>query len=187
MAKKAGTKQTPTTQGEVEDENVDKIRDILFGGQMRDYEKRFADMEKRLTTHVERLSVDFDKRIERLNNFTKREVDKLSEQIRAERKDRISDDKQSAKELKDYSQQVETWFGEVEEQLDAETKDLRTALHDQNEDLSALVRETRNDLNESLTDETRELADVKLGREDLAGLLSEVALRLQKDFKLPKG
>ena len=28
--------------------NVDKIRDILFGGQMRDYERRFQELEDRL-------------------------------------------------------------------------------------------------------------------------------------------
>lgn len=29
--------------------NVDKIRDILFGGQMRDYDRRFARVEDRIT------------------------------------------------------------------------------------------------------------------------------------------
>ena len=28
--------------------NVDKIRDILFGSQMRDYDKKFARIEERL-------------------------------------------------------------------------------------------------------------------------------------------
>ncbi len=188
MARKTQQKQNPSADiiGDT-DGNVDKIRDILFGGQMRDYDKRFADMEKRLTTHIERMSSDLEKRIERLNNYAKREVDKLSEQLRAERKDRIADDKQGSKDLKDLTVQVESWFGEVEEQLETEAKDLRASMHDQNEELSTLIRQTRDELNESITEEAGELADAKVGREDLAGLLSEVALRLQKDFKLPKG
>ena len=46
---------------------------------------------------------------------------------------------------------------------------------------------THEQLSESMAEETRSLADGKLAREDLAALLSEVALRLKKDFKLPKG
>ena len=33
--------------------NVDKIRDILFGSNMREYEKRFARLEERLTKSSE--------------------------------------------------------------------------------------------------------------------------------------
>jgi hypothetical protein len=61
-----------------EDGNVDKIRDILFGGQMRDYERRFSDLEKRLTKNIELISTNFEKRMDRLNAFAKREVEKLT-------------------------------------------------------------------------------------------------------------
>ena len=35
-----------------QDRNVDQIRDILFGGQMRDYERRFQDLAERVLDHV---------------------------------------------------------------------------------------------------------------------------------------
>ena len=38
-----------------EGQNVDKIRDILFGAQMRDYDKRFARLEDRLMKDAEAL------------------------------------------------------------------------------------------------------------------------------------
>ena len=50
-----------------------------------------------------------------------------------------------------------------------------------------MIAETRDQLSAALTDEARSLDNSKLAREDLAGLLSEVSLRLTKDFKLPKG
>ena len=184
MAKKQSQKNTAS--GEMIDGNVDKIREILFGGQMRDYEGRFADLEKRLSQRIDRVGVEFEKRIERLNIYAKREVDKLGERLKDERKDRLADGKTGARELKDFAQQVESWFGEVEDRLDVESKDLRNALHDQSEELAALITETRDHLNAAISNETRELADAKLAREDLAGLLSEVAMRLKKDFKLPR-
>ncbi len=187
MARKQNSKHDASSSGVGEmDGNVDKIREILFGGQMRDYEQRFADLEKRLTLQIDRLSNDFDKRMERLNTFARREIDKLSEHLKAERKERIAEGKQGTKDLEGFTHQVEAWFGEVEEQFESETKDLRAILQEQSEELSALIAETRDSLGESLAQETRDLANKTVAPEDLAGLLTEVALRLKKDFKLPK-
>ena len=55
MAKKQTRNQGGLTTDNV-DGNVDKIREILFGGQMRDYEQRFADLETRLTKNIELIS-----------------------------------------------------------------------------------------------------------------------------------
>ena len=167
--------------------NVDKIRQILFGGQMRDYEQRFDAMEKRLTQNVERVSREFERRLEKLDTYTRREVDKLGDQLKTERKDRTIDDKKAAGELQNLVEQVETWFAEVDEQLASEAKGLRKALLDQSEELSTYVQETYDQMTAELQKEADELADKKLAREDLAALLTEAATRLKKDFKLPKG
>ena len=184
MARKP--KQPQKALGDDVENNVDQIREILFGGQMRDYESRFADLENQLVQRMERMGAEFEKRIERLNTYAKREIDKLSERIKSERKDRVADIKNGARDLKDMTNQVESWFGEVEDRLDTESKDLRNSLHEQSDELAALIAETRDQLNAALVSETRGLADAKLAREDLAGLLSEVSLRLTKDFKIPK-
>lgn len=188
MARKPKSKTSTEVDsaGDVEG-NVDKIRDILFGGQMRDYDQRFGELEKRLNKSIEQLTRDLDKRVERMDAFTRREIDKLSEQLKTEKKERVADAKGNAGELQEFADQVEAWFAEADEQLTNESKDLRNSIHDQNEALSALIRETRNELSDALSVESRTLADSKLAREDLAGLLTEVALRLKNDFKLPKG
>lgn len=187
MTKKQSRKHAnKASGGEDVEGNVDKIRDILFGSQMRDYDSRIDAMEKRLVQAIERAARDMERRIERLDKFTRRELDKLSEQVKAERKDRVAEDKKNSGELSNLSEQVEAWFGEVDEQLAQESKDLRNSLHDQAEDLTAQLREAQSQLQAVLQKETEELQDVKVAREDLAELLTEVALRLNKDFKLPK-
>lgn len=182
MAKKQ--RQSGLTEEHAEG-NVDKIREILFGGQMRDYEQRFADLETRLTKNIELLSSNMEKRIERLDNFVKREIVKLSDQVKEDRKVRREEGKQGSRELKDLAQQVESWCAELEEQIGSETQELRSSLQEQGEELSSLVQETHEQLSENLATEARGLADEKLAREDMAALLTEVALRLKKDFKLP--
>lgn len=184
MAKKQTRNQGALAADGV-DGNVDKIREILFGGQMRDYEQRFADLETRITKNIELMSGKFEKRLDRLDIFAKRELEKLSEQIKDERKTRREEGKQGGKELKDLSQQLESWCSELEEQIGGEAHELRGLLREQSEELSGMISDTHDQLSKDLATETRNLADGKLAREDLAGLLTEVALRLKKDFKLP--
>lgn len=187
MVRKDNQKQT---QAGAEDElegNVDQIRQILFGGKMRDYEKRFGELENRLTKSIEQLSSRVEKRIDRLDSYTKREIDKLTDQLKIERKARGDDDKKNSSELEHFVQQVEGWFSEVEENLDSEIHSLRASLKEQGEELSGEIEEAAEQISSSLEGEAREIADSKLAREDLAAIFSELALRLKKDFKLPKG
>ena len=187
MTKKQSQRRTAknTTVDDV-DGNVDKIRDILFGSQMRDFEQRLEATEKRLVDAIERMAKDMERRIDRLDKYARREVDKLSDQIKEERKTRVAEGKNSAGELGNLTEQVESWFADVDEQLANESRELRNALHDQGEELTTQLREARGQLQDSLQKETAELKDDKLAREDLAALLTEVAMRLNKDFKLPK-
>lgn len=184
MAKKQPRKTAQVDLDNTEG-NVDKIREILFGGQMRDYEQRFADLEDRITRSIDVMSNNLDKRIDRLDVYAKRELEKLGGQFKDERQARRKDGKSSARELKDLANQVETWCAELEEGLSEESQALRRSLQEQSEELSGMVSDVHDELSKSLSGETRNLADAKLAREDMADLLEEMALRLKKNLKLP--
>lgn len=184
MARKQTKNQADVANGDV-DGNVDKIREILFGGQMRDYEQRFADLEKRLTKNIEQLSSSLEKRLDRLDNYAKREIDKLAEQVKTERKARTDDGRKGAREIKELGQQVESWYAELEDHVESETRNLRTLLQEYNDELSAAMQDNYEQLNKNIDSEARNLADAKLARDDLAALFTEFGLRLKKDFKLP--
>ncbi len=112
-------------------------------------------------------------------------MEKLAEQVKDERKARREEGKQGSKELKTVADQVETWCAELEEQIGGEAQELRGLLQEQSEELSGMIQDTHEQLSKNLAAEARNLEDGKLAREDLAALLTEVALRLKKDFKLP--
>ena len=48
-------------------ESLDKVRDILFGGQMRAVETRLPGLEERLRSEHESLRADFAKQVESLD------------------------------------------------------------------------------------------------------------------------
>jgi len=184
MAKKQ-TRKASDVDLENTDGNVDKIRDILFGGQMRDYEQRFADLEDRIMRNIDIMSKNLEKRVDRLDAYAKRELDKLGGQFKEERLARRKDDKSSAREMKDLSKQLESWYAKLEEDLDEESQTLRRDLQEQSEELSGMISDVHDQLSKSLSGEARNLADAKLARDDMAELLAEMALRLKKDLKLP--
>ncbi len=184
MAKKQ-PKKNPGLDPANTEGNVEKIREILFGGQMRDYEQRFADLEDRLTRSVEQASRNLEKRLDRLDAYAKRELEKLSGQIKEERQARRSEGKESARDIKDLGQQFESWCAEVEEEIGEESTTLRRSLQEQSEELSGMINDVHDELSKALSGEARNLANAKLAREDLADLLAEMALRLKKDLELP--
>ena len=185
MAKKQVRNQSGMSAENV-DGNVDKIREILFGGQMRDYEQRFADLESRLGKNIELLAASIEKRIERLDAFARRELDKLSDQLKDERKARREEGRRGGKEMKELAGEIASRCAELEELIGGEAEELRGLLQDQGEELTGVIGETHAELSKNLATETRSVAEGTVGRDDLATLLTEVATRLKKDAK-PRG
>ena len=69
--------------------SLDKVRDILFGNQMRDVERRFARLEERLIKETADLKDDVRRRLETLEAYVRRENESLEGQIKSERGDRV--------------------------------------------------------------------------------------------------
>src|SRR5476649_2016128 len=67
---------------------VDRIRDILFGSQMRDYDGRFQRLDERLAREAADAREDVQRRIEGLENFLKAEVQSLTNRLNVEQSDR---------------------------------------------------------------------------------------------------
>ena len=69
--------------------NVDKIRDILFGSQMRDYDRRFATTEERLQREAAALRDDLGRRLLATEQYLRGEVETLAGNLKTEEADRV--------------------------------------------------------------------------------------------------
>src|SRR5580700_10279481 len=81
--------------------NVDKIRDILFGSQMRDYESRFARLEETLIKETLEIRETNKRRFEQLESYIRREFETVQSRLKAERDERTDSASQQSRELKD--------------------------------------------------------------------------------------
>src|SRR3954469_20958009 len=80
--------------------NVDKIRDILFGSQMRDYEVRFARLEETVAKENNEIRETNRRRFDQLEAYIQKEFEALQNRLRVERDERTDGSGQHARELK---------------------------------------------------------------------------------------
>jgi len=181
------TRSQPTNGAGVEPDisNIDKIRDILFGGQMRDYDRRFSRVEEQLVKESLELREDTRKRFEALEAFLKAEFAALTDRLQAEQRTR--DDAVSGlwRGVQESSQALSAKLGEAQEQTARAHSALRQQILSQSQDLSDEMRRKQEEIAALIQREVADLNHGKADRSSLATLLTEMAMRLNNDLKLP--
>lgn len=165
--------------------SIDKVRDILFGVQMRDYDKRFARLEERLLKETSDLKDDVKKRLAALEQYVKQEVDALGERLSAEHSGRTDDVKDLGQQLRETSKAFEKKTATMDDQSAKAQRDLRQQLLEQQQRLTEEMQQRHHELLEALSRDAGELRDEKADRAALASLFTEMAMRLSNQFRLP--
>jgi DNA anti-recombination protein RmuC len=166
-------------------ESLDKVRDILFGSQAREYDKRFARLEERLLKEAADLREELRKRFDTLEAYTKREVELLAGRLKAEHDQRTESAKEMSRLLDGTSDAFEKRTGALDEQLTASHRELREQILEQSKGISDEIRQKQEAMTATLERATAELRDEKTDRAALASLFMEVAMRLNNEFKIP--
>jgi methyl-accepting chemotaxis protein len=165
--------------------NVDKIRDILFGSQMRDYDKRFGRLEERLAKAADALRDDLKKRFDSLESFVQQEVESLQQRLKTEKSERVDTLKDLTRETRDSSKTLENRLSQLDEQLATAQGDLRSRILDQSKTLLNEIHKAHSEMESTLEREAETLRNDKTDRATLADLLTEMALRLKDELELP--
>lgn len=169
-----------------EGQNVDKIRDILFGNQMRDYEKRFARLEERVTKASEALRDDMKKRLDALESYVGQELEALGQRLKAEKTERGDALKELTRETRDTSKAAEKRMSQMEDHLATAQGDLRARILEQSKTLGTSIQKAQSDMESALEREAETLRNDKTDRAMLADLFSELSLRLKDELTLPE-
>lgn len=165
--------------------NVDKIREILFGGQMRDYDKRFARLEERLLKESAELREGSRRSIEALEMFVKNEFAALANRLQTEQQSREGSVQGVSRELHEAIKSVDSKLTQFHNQTTETQRDLRQQLLDQSKSLNEEIRRKHDDVSATLERELAALNHEKTDRASLSALFTELALRLNNDFKIP--
>jgi DNA repair exonuclease SbcCD ATPase subunit len=188
-AKKKAGNQTPKSPssnhaiaGEVADTgSMDQIRDILFGNQMREFEKRFTRMEEQLFNEMSEVRESSQKRLETLEAYFKKELTVLKERLQNEIDERAEAEKKSLREFNDATSSIGKKIAKLEESITAHATDLHDQLLMQSKnivaDMDQKFEKSAKDTKEAL----QELSDIKADRSMLAELFMQFAIQFSSE------
>ena len=158
--------------------NVDQIRDILFGNQMRDYDRRFQRLEEGIRKEVADLRDDTKSQLEALEEHLRKEMADVRAALARESKDRVEADRKLGDDLKKTSDETYERIRELESDLDARAAELRDQILAQSKALSEDIQSRDDRLSAELSQTANELQESKVDRGTLAQLLVDVAMRI---------
>jgi hypothetical protein len=165
--------------------NLEKVRDILFGSQMREVDRRFLRLEERILKETRDLRDDIKRRLDALEAYTNKEADALGAQLRQEHGERLDAHAKLSRELADTTTGFERRSSALDEQLARGQREIRQMILEQQQRLTEEMRVKVDEVLAALARETHELRSDKTDRVALAALLKEMAMRLTDEFRLP--
>lgn len=165
--------------------SLDKVRDLLFGVQMRDNDRKLARLEERITKETSDLRDEFRKRLSAIEALVQREVDSLSDRLKTEQDNRTTATRDLSRELSETAQTLEKKTSQLDDQLARGLREARQQLHEQEQRLIDELRLRADEILTRLARESQELRNDKADRAALAALFTEMAMRLNDQFRLP--
>jgi DNA anti-recombination protein RmuC len=166
--------------------NIDQIRDIIFGAQIRDYENRFSKMEsdislfqQEMRSHVEQLKANLtaefkgtveglEKKLKSLNLTTQEEAADLRQQV-----DRLN-------------RKFSTSLQSLDETLDNQTTSIRDELSQGKSQLQDDITALRDLILEELDRRFSQLTETKVSKDDIAETLFALGMRIKGTEFIPK-
>ncbi len=175
--------QAVTAESGETEESVGKIRDILFGGQMREYEVRFQNLEVHLQAESRRAQDEMERRFGRLESYIREEFAKLSSRLQHETSERTEATKSLEATIGSAESRMATVMQTLDNGLKKDYQDLRHSLYELGLEQEQKLRDSRAELITSMQTHSRQLQNDKLGRDTLASLLDDLAARVRTDNK----
>ena len=167
-----------TNIGEIN--SLDKVRDILFGNQMREVEKKIARLEERLVKECANSRDETRKRLDSLEHYIKTEVESLAEQLNNEQGKRDEAVKTLAEEHKNITISLEKKLTQFDEKTINNQREMREQILNQSKNLHDDIRQKYEEILVALEREAKELRNNKTDRATLANLFTELAIRLNQ-------
>lgn len=163
--------------------NIDKIRDIIFGSKLREYENRFDKLESELSI----VKQEIKNQIEQVKNVFSTElqatVDSMDKKIRSinlSLQNTQEDIGETKQQIERVNRKIATTKEALDEIIDKQITSLREDLSQSKEKLQNDVSSLKTQMFEELEKRFVLLQDAKISRDDFAEIMFEVGMRMKK-------
>ncbi|MEG5001026.1 hypothetical protein [Microcoleus sp. B4-D4] len=166
--------------------NIDQIRDIIFGAQLREYDNRFDKIDSELSM----MQQDTQARIEQIKTVLSAEMKVAIDSLEKKVKSLTSNTQEENADLRQQIDRVNRKFSSsiesLDEAIDNQTSSIRDELSQTRERLSEETRTLKTQVFEELDRRFSMLRDVKVSRDDMAEILFELGMRLKGTEFVPE-
>jgi len=159
--------------------NVDQIRDLIFGNQIKDFEAKFSQLNHMLTAMEEKITKTLSESHAKLQRETERSLEVLEKKI-----DNLSSSTQ--RERVKLKELINTTDENLHEQLKNQKDEFVTKLKimkenvsDDSQKMSDSISAMQREIHTTLNKELSTLSDDKLSRDSMAQMLLDVAMKIQ--------
>jgi hypothetical protein len=166
--------------------NIDQIRDIIFGAQLRDYDNRLGQMESNLSL----LQQDLRDRIEQMKNSLSGELRIAIESLEKKMKSAQSSTEEETADLRQQVDRLNRKFSKsiqtLDEIVDAQTSALRQEIIQTQKNYQDEVMALRSLVLDELEKRFSDLRAAKVSKDDLAETLLALGMRLKGTEFIPQ-
>ena len=163
--------------------NLDKIRDIIFGSKLREYENRFDSLESELSivkqeihNQIEQVKNAFSTELQATADSMEKKIRTISLTLENTQED-IGETKQKIERV---NRKIATTKEGLDEIIDKQTNSLRVDLSQTRERLQNDVMNLKSQIFEELEKRFSLLKDGKVSQDDLAEIMFEIGMRMKK-------
>ncbi len=160
-----------------ESESISKIRDILFGNNLTELEKRFSKTESLFRAEIESIDEKTVQLIEEMKSGSKAGFAELDDRLNSLKSDWEMRLSQLANEVSRLQQLVD----QNTDKFRLEVQNLKSLVADQHDEVVKLQKKEFAALKTQLFSTVDELRQSKLDRNAVAMLLSEIAVQMVDD------
>lgn len=165
--------------------NIDQIRDIIFGAQIREYETRFGKLEsdisllqQEMRSHIEQLKVSFAAELK--NGFES--LEKKIKLYNLNNEEETADLRLSVDRL---NRKFSTSVQSLDEELDSQTKSIREDVSQTKVQLEEEVLALRDLVLEEIERRFSNLRQSKVSKDDMAETLFALGMQLKEKEFIP--
>lgn len=159
---------------------LDKIRDLLFGRELSDVDKRFARLEARLADDAAALREEVTGRLEALEAYVKDELSSLNAGLGQERREREDAIERAAQEAKGGRDALARRITDAKDANDQSAQVVRQRILDEATRAQNAIRSTGEEIQRTLDKRAAMLEERKADRKALAAIFSQAAARLEE-------
>ncbi len=159
--------------------NVDQIRDLIFGSQIKDFEEKFNHFSASLKSTEESMRRTFEESHSKLQKETERSLHALEKKI-----DNLSNTTQKERtKLKEListtDETLHDTINNLKDEFDTKLTIVKENISDDNTKMSQNIESLKNDIYNTLEAKLATLSDAKLSRDSMSQMLLDVAMKIQ--------